>query len=66
MLKIFSQEDFALKSKLWALGFLEHLPIFAGNSRSSGISQIRAGKTRSERPVANFCQRGVFGPLRNE
>ena len=43
-IKIFSQEDFALKSKLWPLGFLEHLPIFAGNSHFTCISQLRAGK----------------------
>ena len=27
-----------------------HFPILAGNSRSTGISQLRAGKTRSKRP----------------
>ena len=54
MLKIFSQEDFALRSKLWPANFLEHLPIFAGNSRSTGISQLRAGKTRSKRPRSHW------------
>merc|ERR1711973_962742 len=49
-IKIFSQEDFALKSKLRPAKFLEHLPIFAGNSHFTGISQLRAGKTRSKRP----------------
>ena len=49
-IKIFSQEDFALRSKLWPNNFSEHRPIFAGNSRSTGISQLRAGKTRSKRP----------------
>ena len=37
-------------SKLWPANFLEHLPIFAGNSRFTGISQLRAGKTRSKQP----------------
>merc|ERR1712004_860455 len=45
-----SQEDLALKSKLRPGGFLLHRPIFAGNSRFTGISQLRAGKTRSKRP----------------
>ena len=49
-IKIFSQEDFALNSKLWPPSFFQHLPIFAGNSRSTDISQLRAGKTRSKRP----------------
>ena len=49
-IKIFSQEDLALKSKLRLGGFLLHLPIFDGNSRFTGISQLRAGKTRSKRP----------------
>merc|ERR1711873_172263 len=49
-IKIFSQEDFALKSKLRPAKFLLHLPIFAGNSHFTGISQLRAGKTRSKRP----------------
>ena len=40
---IFSLENFALK-------FLEHRPIFAGNLRSTGISQLQRGKTRSKRP----------------
>ena len=33
------------KSKLRPGGFLEHRPIFAGNSRSTDISQLRVGKT---------------------
>ena len=49
-IKIFSQEDFALKSKLRPANFLLHLPIFAGNSHFTGISQLRAGKTRAKRP----------------
>ena len=49
-IKKFSREDFALNSKLSPPNFLEHPPIFAGNSRSTGISQLRAGKTRSKRP----------------
>merc|ERR1712012_461475 len=47
-IKIFSQEDFALKSKLRPAKFLEHLPIFAGNSHFTGISQLWAGKTGSK------------------
>ena len=46
----FSREDFALKSKWRPAKFSVHHQIFAGNSRSTGISQIRAGKTRSKRP----------------
>ena len=53
-IEIFSQEDLALKSKLRPGGFLQHLPIFAGNSRSTGISQLRAGKTRSKRPRSHW------------
>ena len=53
-IKIFSQEDFALKSKLRPANFLLHRPIFAGNSRSTGISQLRAGKTRSKRPRSHW------------
>ena len=30
-------------------GFAEHRPIFAGNSRSTGISQLWAGKTGSKK-----------------
>ena len=43
------KEDFALRSKLWTNNFSLHRPTFAGNSCSSGISQLRAGKTRSKR-----------------
>ena len=46
--------DFALKSKLRPGGFLLHRPIFAGNSRFTGISQLRAGKTRSKRPRSHW------------
>ena len=62
MLKIFSQEDFALKSKLRPAKFLEHLPIFAGNSRFTGISQLRAGKTRSKRPRSHCLSTGHLLP----
>ena len=48
-IKIFSQEDLALKSKLRPGGFLLHRPIFAGNSRSTGIFQLQAGKTQSKK-----------------
>ena len=40
--------------KLWPKGFGWHRPIFAGNSRSTGISQLRAGKTRSKRPRSHW------------
>merc|ERR1711923_589890 len=35
-IKIFSQEDLALKSKLRPWYFFQHLPIFAGNSHFTG------------------------------
>ena len=35
---------------MWPYLRLQHLPIFAGNSHFTGISQLRAGKTRSKRP----------------
>ena len=53
-IKIFSQEDFALRSKLWPNNFSLHRPIFAGNSHFTGISQLRAGKTRSKRPRSHW------------
>ena len=62
MLKIFSQEDFALRSKLWPNNFSLHHPIFAGNSRFTGISQLRAGKTQSKQPRSN-CMTYIFGKL---
>ena len=46
--------DFALKSKLWPGGFFQHCPNFAGNSLSTGISQLRSGKTRSKRPRSHW------------
>ena len=49
-------------SKLWPANFLEHLPIFAGNSRSTGISQLRAGKTRSKRPRSHCLSTGHLLP----
>ena len=66
-----SQEDFALRSKLWPANFLEHLPIFAGNLHFTGISQLRAGKTRSKRPRSHWlstmhllpCMWASFYPL---
>ena len=60
--KKISHEDFALNSKLWPGGFLLHLPIFAGNSRSTSISQLRAGKTRSKRPRSHFLSTGHLLP----
>ena len=62
MLKIFSQEDFALRSKLRPANFFQHLPIFAGNSRFTGISQLRAGKTRSKRPRSHCLSTGHLLP----
>ena len=65
-IKMFSQEDFALNSKLRPGGFLLHLPIFTGNSRSTGIDQLWARKTRSKRarchfsPVCSPMYNGVF------
>ena len=53
-IKIFSQEDFPLWSKMWPNNFSLHRPIFAGNSRFTGISQLRAGKTRSKRPRSHW------------
>ena len=44
-IKKYSQE-----SKLRPCNSLLNRPILAGNSRSTGISQLRAGKTRSKRP----------------
>ena len=52
MLKIFSQEDFALKSKLWHLTFLEHLFWFFP-SRNKG--QLRAAVTRPCRLSTPLC-----------
>ena len=49
-----SQDDFALKSKLWHANSLLHCSSFAGNSRSTGISQLRASKTRSKRTCSHF------------
>ena len=43
----FSQEDFNQKSKLRPRNFFLHCPILAGNLRSTGISQLWAGKKNS-------------------
>ena len=61
-IKIFSQEDFALRSKLWPNNFSLHRPIFARNSRSTGISKLRAGKTRSKRPRSHCLSKGHLFP----
>ena len=58
-IKIFSQEDFALKSKLRPAKFSLHHPSFAGNSRSTDIPQLQAGKTLSKRARSHFS----FVPL---
>ena len=52
----------AAKSKLRPCNFLLHRPILAGNSRSTGISQLRAGKTRSKRPRSHFLSTGHLLP----
>ena len=49
-----SQEGFALRWKLWPANSLLHHPIFDGNSRSTGISQLRSGKTRSKNALSHF------------
>ena len=48
--------------KSWPYLRMLHCPIFAGNSRSSGISQFRAGKTRSK---STFRRKGVCSPMYN-
>ena len=53
MLKIFSQEDFALKSKLWPLGFLLHRLRWFFSSRNKG--QLRAAVTRPCRLSTPLC-----------
>ena len=55
-------KDKAEFCKLWPKGFGEHRPIFAGNSRSTGISQLRAGKTRSKRPRSHCLSTGHLLP----
>ena len=55
--------DFALKSKLWPGGFFQHCPNFAGNSLSTGISQLRAGKNGQKGPAATFRPKGVCPPI---
>ena len=47
--QILKSAKFAM-SKLWPPSFFQHCPIFAGNLRFTGISQLRAGKTRTKRP----------------
>ena len=46
--------NFDRRAKLWPANFFQHLPIFAGNSHFTGISQLRAGKTRSKRPRSHW------------
>ena len=46
----FSQEDFIKKKCIIFLSCGKHRPHFVGNSHSTGISQLRAGKTQSKRP----------------
>ena len=57
-----SQEDFALRSKLWPNNSVIHRPNFAGNLPSTGISQLRAGKTRSKRPRSHWLSTVHFLP----
>ena len=60
--KEFSQEDFAPKSKFWPPGFLRRCLNFAANSRSTGISQLRAGETRSKQPRSHCLSTGHLLP----
>ena len=60
--KKFSQENLALKSKLRPAKFSLHCPIFAGNSRSTCISQLQAGKTRSKRLRSHCLSTGHLLP----
>ena len=53
MLKIFSQEDYALKSKLWPLSFFQHLQRWFFFSRNKG--QLRAAVTRPCRLPTPLC-----------
>ena len=53
-IKIFSQVDFALNSKLQCEGFLLLLPIFTGNSRSTGISTSGRQNTVKTAPQPLF------------
>ena len=39
-----------------------HCSSFAGNSRSTGISQLQAGKTLSKRPCSHFLSTGHLLP----
>ena len=50
------------RRKLYLGKFFQHLPIFAGNSRFTGISQLRAGKTRSKRPRSHCLSTGHLLP----
>ena len=53
MLKIFSQEDFALKSKLRPAKFLQHLRTYFFLSRNKG--QLRAAVSRPCRLPTPLC-----------
>ena len=48
--------------KIVAISLNATLPNFSGNSRSTGISQFRAGKTRSKRPRSHFLSTGHLLP----
>ena len=61
-----SQEDFALKSKLWPPSFSLHRPIFAGNSRSTRISQLRVGKTRSKLELKSRIFESLFKAIQGK
>ena len=58
-----SREDFAPRSKLWAANSSKHLPIFAGHSRSTGISQLPAGRQNTVEKGPQ--QKGVCSPMYN-
>ena len=56
-------KSFRRLSLLRALYATLQLPNFAGNSRSSGIFQLPAGKYRQNGQSANFCPKGVWSPM---
>ena len=50
---------------LWPYLRFQHLLNFAGNSRSTSISKLRAGKTRSKKPRSQFFAQKASVPLCN-
>ena len=53
----FSQDDFALNSKLWPTGFFQHRPIFACNSRSTDLPTSGKQNTVKTAPQPLFVNR---------